>query len=79
MTPDLAARLRSASKADGNRYELCLSVAEVRQIMHQLDELEKLRQQVLDQVRQQTGVDAFCAKLAETPAHIGPPTNGCEI
>jgi hypothetical protein len=46
MTPDLAARLRSASKADGNRYELCLSVAEVRQIMHQLDELERLKKQV---------------------------------
>jgi hypothetical protein len=71
MTPDLAARLRSASKADGNRYELCLSVAEVRQIMQQLDELEKLRQQVR--------VDDFCAKLVETPAHIGPPTNGCDI
>jgi hypothetical protein len=45
MTPDLAARLRSASTADGNQYELCLSIAEVRQILHQLDELEKLRQQ----------------------------------
>lgn len=71
MTPDLAARLRSASKADGNQYELCLSVAEVRQIMHQLDELEKLRQQV--------SVDDFCAKLVETPAYIRPPTNGCDI
>jgi septum formation topological specificity factor MinE len=68
MTPDLAARLRSASKADGNQYELCLSVAEVRQIMHQLDELEKLRQEVLEQVREQTGVDAFCEKLRHLPA-----------
>jgi hypothetical protein len=59
MTPDLAARLRSASKADGNQYELCLSVAEVRQIMRELDELERLKKQV--------EVDGFVEAMRKAP------------
>lgn len=64
MTPDLAARLRSASTADGNQYELCLSIAEVRQIMRELDELDRLRQQA--------SVDEFCEKLGYLPPLPGP-------
>jgi hypothetical protein len=59
MTPDLLSRLRSASHANGNEYELCLSIAEVRAIVAELEELAALRQQV--------SVDRFCEGMRQTP------------